>query len=43
MMETLDYAVIGAYFALIFAMSAVLARRQRSGEDFFLAGRSMGA
>ena len=36
-----DYVVIAAYFAVIFVMSFVIARRQRSGEDFFLAGRTM--
>lgn len=36
-----DWVVVGAYLAAILGMSFFIARRQRSGNDFFLAGRSM--
>ena len=38
----LDLAVVLAYLAGIVGMSFVLARRQRTGGDYFLAGRRMG-
>jgi SSS family transporter len=38
----LDLAVLVAYVAAIFGMSFAFARRQRSGSDYFLAGRRMG-
>jgi SSS family solute:Na+ symporter len=38
----LDLAVLGGYLAAIFGMSYAFARRQRTGEHYFLAGRSMG-
>ena len=37
----LDLALLLAYLAAVVAMSWILALRQRSGEDYFLAGRSM--
>ncbi|HVS31096.1 MAG TPA: sodium/solute symporter [Thermoanaerobaculia bacterium] len=40
-MTTADYVILIAYFAAILTVSALIARRQRSGDDFFLAGRSM--
>jgi SSS family solute:Na+ symporter len=36
-----DWVVVGAYLAAILGMSFFIARRQRLGDDFFLAGRSM--
>ena len=36
---TLDFVVIGAYFAALIAMGLWLSRRERSTEDFFLGGR----
>jgi SSS family transporter len=38
----LDLLVLGAYLAAIFGMSFAFARRQRTGEHYFLAGRAMG-
>jgi SSS family transporter len=38
----LDLAVVFAYLAGVVWMSFVIARRQRTGEDYFLAGRRMG-
>jgi len=38
----LDYAVIGAYFALVLYIGLRLARRTHTGEDLFLAGRRLG-
>jgi SSS family solute:Na+ symporter len=38
----LDLVVVSAYLAGIVAMSFAFARRQRSGGDYFLAGRRMG-
>ncbi|MEQ1587458.1 MAG: sodium:solute symporter [Cyclobacteriaceae bacterium] len=40
---TLDWIVIGIYFALIAALAAwVMTRRQQTTEDYFLAGRNIG-
>jgi SSS family transporter len=38
----LDVAIVGAYLAAVVGMSWAFARRQRTGEDYFLAGRRMG-
>ena len=38
----LDLAVVFAYLAGVVGMSFVIARRQRTGGDYFLAGRRMG-
>ena len=38
----LDLLVLGAYLAAILGMSFAFARRQRTGEQYFLAGRAMG-
>lgn len=38
----LDLAIIGIYLAGVLGLSAWIALRQRTGEDYFLAGRSMG-
>jgi SSS family solute:Na+ symporter len=37
----LDLAILVTYVAAIFGMSYAFARRQRSGQDYFLAGRRM--
>jgi SSS family solute:Na+ symporter len=40
---TLDWVVIGIYFALIAALAAwVMSRKQQTTEDYFLAGRNIG-
>jgi SSS family solute:Na+ symporter len=40
---TLDWIVIGIYFALIAALAAwVMSHKQQTTEDYFLAGRNMG-
>jgi SSS family solute:Na+ symporter len=39
----LDGIVVSAYLAGIVAMSFLFARRQRTGDDYFLAGRRMGS
>jgi SSS family transporter len=41
-LAALDAVIIVAYLAAIVGMSFVLAIRQRTGEDYFLAGRRMG-
>ncbi|MBI2215152.1 MAG: sodium transporter [Acidobacteria bacterium] len=44
MSETLasaDYAVLAAYLGAIVVMSIAIAARQKTGEEFFLAGRTM--
>ena len=38
----LDIGIVIAYLAAIVGMSYVFARRQQTGEDYFLAGRRMG-
>ncbi len=38
----LDLVVVGAYLAAVLGLSLWLAWRQRTGADYFLAGRSMG-
>ena len=40
MLATLDWWVIGTYLFLLLALGVVLSRRQLSGADYFLAGRS---
>lgn len=38
-----DHAIVIAYIVGIVGLSSLLARRQRTGADYFLAGRAMGA
>ncbi len=38
----LDYGVLGAYFAVVVLIGLRAARRTRTGEDLFLAGRRLG-
>ena len=41
--ETLDWAVIGLYFAILLGLAIwVITRRQNNTEDYFLAGRNIG-
>ena len=40
MLATLDWWVIGTYVFLLLALGGVLSRRQQSGADYFVAGRS---
>jgi Na+/proline symporter len=42
MMGLIDQSVIAAYLSLILAISVWIARKQRTGDDYFLAGRSLG-
>ncbi|OEV02739.1 sodium:solute symporter family protein [Streptomyces oceani] len=39
----LDYAILGAYFAVVLGIGIVVRRRVRNSLDFFLSGRSMPA
>ena len=42
-LESLDWIVIGIYFLCIFGVTVwVLKRKQKSTEEYFLAGRNMG-
>jgi SSS family solute:Na+ symporter len=43
LLEPLDYAIIGAYFAVTLLIGAWVARRVATEQDLFLAGRSLGA
>lgn len=40
-LASVDYVVLALYFGSIIAISVIIALRQKTGEDFFLAGRSM--
>ena len=40
MLATVDWWVIGTYLFLLLALGGVLSRRQQSGADYFVAGRS---
>src|SRR5207237_2596484 len=41
-LATLDIIIIGFYFALVFGIGMYFARRERTSEDYFLAGRNVG-
>lgn len=41
-LSLLDYAIVFAYLAGVVGMSWAIARRQKTGSDYFLAGRAMG-
>jgi SSS family solute:Na+ symporter len=41
-LSLLDQIIIALYMGSILVISAVIARKQRTGDDYFLAGRSMG-
>ncbi|HBJ94607.1 MAG TPA: Na+/glucose cotransporter, partial [Hyphomonadaceae bacterium] len=38
----LDWSVIAGYFAIVIVIGWVVSRNMKSGEDLFLAGRSLG-
>lgn len=42
-MQPLDWIVVGVYIALVIGMAAWIGRRQKSEDDYYLAGRRMGA
>src|SRR5690349_8672314 len=39
---TLDLVIIGIYFAIVFGIGMYFSRRERTSEDYFLAGRDIG-
>ncbi|MGC1619692.1 MAG: sodium:solute symporter [Candidatus Acidiferrum sp.] len=39
---TLDLAIIGIYFAIVFGIGLYFSKRERTSEDYFLAGRDIG-
>jgi len=39
---TLDLVIIGIYFAIVFGIGLYFARRERTSEEYFLAGRDIG-
>src|ERR1700675_1624661 len=39
---TLDLVIIGIYFAIVFGIGMYFARKERTSEDYFLAGRDIG-
>jgi SSS family solute:Na+ symporter len=41
-LATPDLVIIGIYFALVFGIGLYFAKRERSSEEYFLAGRSVG-
>ncbi|HEY6945387.1 MAG TPA: sodium:solute symporter, partial [Candidatus Acidoferrum sp.] len=41
-LATPDIVIIGFYFALVFGIGMYFARRERTSEDYFLAGRNVG-
>src|SRR6516225_11368826 len=41
-LATPDIIIIGFYFALVFGIGMYFARRERTSEDYFLAGRNIG-
>jgi SSS family solute:Na+ symporter len=42
-LSALDWGIVVGYLAAVVGMSWALARRQRTGTDYFLAGRAMGS
>src|SRR3989475_12087903 len=41
-LATLDLVIIGVYFAIVFGIGMYFARKERTPEDYFLAGRDIG-
>jgi SSS family solute:Na+ symporter len=41
-LSTIDYAIAGIYFLLVFVIGVRVARRTHTGDDLFLAGRRLG-
>ena len=40
--STLDLVIVGLYFIMIFGIGLAVARRTKTGDQLFLAGRSLG-
>jgi SSS family solute:Na+ symporter len=41
-LATIDLVIIGIYFAIVFGIGMYFARKERTSEDYFLAGRDIG-
>src|SRR5258708_11394334 len=41
-LATVDLIIIGVYFAVVFGIGLYFARKERTSEDYFLAGRDIG-
>src|SRR5260221_3666230 len=41
-LATVDLVIIGVYFAIVFGIGMYFAKKERSSEDYFLAGRDIG-
>src|SRR5258708_21040228 len=41
-LETVDLAIIGLYFALVFGIGFYFSRKERTSEGYFLASRNIG-
>src|SRR2546429_257541 len=41
-LATVDFVIIGVYFAIVFGIGMYFARKERTSEDYFLAGRDVG-
>jgi solute:Na+ symporter, SSS family len=41
-LATVDLVIVGIYFAIVFGIGLYFARRERTSEDYFLAGRNVG-
>src|SRR6202023_1169668 len=41
-LATIDLVIIGVYFAIVFGIGIYFARKERTSEDYFLAGRDIG-
>src|SRR6202008_949444 len=41
-LATVDLVIIGIYFAIVFGIGMYFARKERTSEDYFLAGRDVG-
>src|SRR5260370_19938906 len=41
-LATVDLVIIGVYFAIVFCIGMYFARKERTSEDYFLAGRDIG-
>src|SRR6516162_9778789 len=41
-LSTVDFAIIGLYFCVVFAIGFYFSRKERTSSDYFLAGRNVG-
>ncbi len=41
-LATVDLVIIGVYFAIVFGIGMYFSLKERSSEDYFLAGRDIG-